>query len=42
MNMQQKARSLMSRRQQSSKNRQQSMLERLNEQIGQKDLNDLR
>jgi hypothetical protein len=32
----------MSRRQQSSKNRQHSMLERLNEQIGQKDLNDLR
>lgn len=38
MNTQQKARSLMSRRHQSYKNRQQSMLERLNEQISQKDL----
>jgi hypothetical protein len=38
MNTENQARSLMSRRQQTQKNRQQSMLERLNAEINQKDL----
>lgn len=39
MNTEQQARSLMSRHQQTRKNRQQSMLERVSTEIGREDLN---